>query len=852
MTTSADSVAALRVLLEECGYSGTRLAKDFTVGSNVYPLVGFAGKPWDFDSACIAIVETTDKPSEDAARECRQLGTPIVWVRHNETVDWWTQHSTSPTLFGSKPLSQFPSLVQQYKADLLPESVYRAKVLGRLPGAKQLSFVDVGLMPLLRDEAGKGLGTLVEDMTRATLKGLGRSHPGKAVLRDVFTHVFRLLAGKILKDKDVDGFSTIDLHDPGAILSAVTKHYNAAVADRKLSRKWKVALKPACELISTYGNVRVVSPESLACVYEHTLVDKELRKKLGIHATPPYLVDYIVWQLYDWIRQIPKEDRHVFEPACGHAPFLLAAMRMLRLEMQGETDHRIHDYLKTHVHGVEVDDFALEIARLSLTLADIPNPNGWDLKQGDMYASNVLGQEAARCRIILANPPYEKFTQKERVVYARAGVALGANTKACEMLCRTIPHMAADACFGVVVPQGLLHSKEATELRRTILSHFELNEIDIFGDKLFEKSDHETAVLIGRRKKTKGPSGTLWFRRIRNADMGAFRDRFAFSSQELVNVSGFMVNESADLRLPELNVLWEHLSAYPALGEIATLGQGLFHKGKTLPPGSWTIREPADAGDVLGYSNVSEDLAICGSPKEVAINVSPSVVDRAVAGLPTNKPQVLLNYARVSREAWRLKAILDEKGHAITSRFIAVRPTRPEVTMWYLWAILNSPVANAYAFCHSGKRDILVGTMRKMPVPRWSSTRAAHIEQAAMRYCTLATSPGQLFDATATPEGIKQAILELDASVLRAYDLPVRLERQLLDFFRGAERKGVGCPFDGYYPPDFRSIVPLHKYISSAYRRSTIDQVAERMKPGESAHVLATLRSAAEAFEEES
>jgi len=121
-----------------------------------------------------------------------------------------------------------------------------------------------------------------------------------------------------------------------------------------------------------------------------------------------------------------------------------------------------------------------------------------------------------------------------------------------------------------------------------------------------------------------------------------------------------------------------------------------------------------------------------------------------------------------------------------------------------------------------------------------------------MRYCTLATSPGQLFDATATPEGIKQAILELDASVLRAYDLPVRLERQLLDFFRGAERKGVGCPFDGYYPPDFRSIVPLHKYISSAYRRSTIDQVAERMKPGESAHVLATLRSAAEAFEEES
>jgi len=851
VTAFAHSAAALKPLLEDCGYSGARLATNFKVGDARYPLVGFASKPWDFDSACIAVVETSGEP-EGAVRECRQLGAPIVWVQHNGIVDWWVQHSTAPKCFDSKPVGEFASLVRSRRADLTPASVYRAKVLGRLPGAKQLDFVDVGLMPLLRAEAGEKLGELVEKMTQATLKGLGRGNPSKAMLRDVFTHVFRLLAGKILKDKDVDNFGTIDLQDPVTVLSAVAKHYNAAKADGKVSREWKTALKQACQLISEYGNVRVVSPESLAYVYEHALVNKDLRKKLGIHATPPYLVDYIVWQLYNWIREIPHADRHVFEPACGHAPFLLAVMRMLRLDMEGQAGHRTHIYLKSHMHGVDVDSFALEIARLSLTLADIPNPNGWDLKQADMYASNVLAEEASRCRIMLANPPYEKFTQKERGAYARAGVKLGARTKACEMLYRTIPHMAADACFGVVVPQGILHSKEGTELRRTILSHFELSEIDVFGDKLFEKSDHEAAVLIGRRKESKGPSGKMWFRRVRNADIEAFRDRFALSSEELVDVSRFMAYESVDLRLPELNILWEHLSGYPVLGEIAALGQGLFHKGETLPPGSWTIREPSHPGDVLGYSSVSEDLAICGLPKEVAINVSASVVDRPVAGLPTNKPQVLLNYARVSREAWRLKAILDEKGHAITSRFIAVRPTKPEVTTLYLWAILNSPVANAYAFCHSGKRDILVGTMRKMPVPRWSSTHAAHIEQAAMRYCTLAASPGQLFNATATPEGIKQALLEMDAAVLTAYGLPPRLERQLLDFFRGAERKGVGCPFDGYFPSDFASIVPLHKYVSSAYRRSTIDQVAERMTPGESAHVLASLRSAAEAFGEDS
>ncbi len=852
MSMSAQSVAALKSVIEKCGYSGTRLGTHFRVGDDVFPLVGFASKPWDFDSACIAVTATPHN-SEDAAKKCRQLGAPIVWVCRNGTVEWWTQHAAAPTLFDSRPLGQFGALVRQHQTDLAPESVYRAKVLGRLPGAaRQLSFVDVGLMPLLRSEAGKELGGLVESMTLATLRGLGQNDPSPKMLRSVFTCVFRLLAGKILKDKDVGDFARLNLQDPAAALNTVARHYSATDADFGSSQRWRKALLPASELISAYGNVRVVSPETLAHVYEHTLVSKPLRKKLGIHATPPYLVDYIVWQLYDWVREIPAEDRHVFEPACGHAPFLLATMRMLRMEMEEETQHSVHTYLQNHIHGVEFDSFAREIARLSLTLADIPNPNGWDLRAGDMYASDVLAREAARCGVMLANPPYEKFTRNERATYARAGVDLGANTKACEMLRRTIPSMAAGTCFGVVVPQGLLHSKEGTEIRRTILSDFELREIDVFGDRLFEKSDHEVAVLMGRRRKSKIPTGRLWFRRVTNPGIEAFHERYAFSSAELVDASRFAAQESADLRLPELSTFWEHLSTYPVLGEIASLGQGLFHKGKTLPPGSWTVREPADAGDVLGYSNVPEDLAIYGLPKEVGINTSPSVVDRAVAGLPTKEPRVLLNYARISREPWRLKAILDEKGHAITSRFIAIRPTKSEVTVLYLWAILNSPLANAYAFCHSGKRDNLVGTIRHMPVPRWSSSNVAHVEQAAMRYRTLTASPGQLFTPAATPEGIKQAILEMDAAVLKAYGLPARLERQLLDFFNGVERKGVGCTFGDYFPTDFESLVPLHKYISPTYRRSTIDQVAEHMRPGESAHVLASLRSAAEAFGEES
>ena len=42
------------------------------------------------------------------------------------------------------------------------------------------------------------------------------------------------------------------------------------------------------------------------------------------------LFDYVVWQLADWIAEIPVDRLRIFEPACGHAPFLVSVMRLLR------------------------------------------------------------------------------------------------------------------------------------------------------------------------------------------------------------------------------------------------------------------------------------------------------------------------------------------------------------------------------------------------------------------------------------------------------------------------------------------------------------------------------------------
>ena len=57
------------------------------------------------------------------------------------------------------------------------------------------------------------------------------------------------------------------------------------------------ALIAASHTLARFSHLGHVTTESLAYVYENTLISKATRSKLGVHSTPSYLVDYMVWQV---------------------------------------------------------------------------------------------------------------------------------------------------------------------------------------------------------------------------------------------------------------------------------------------------------------------------------------------------------------------------------------------------------------------------------------------------------------------------------------------------------------------------------------------------------------------------
>ncbi len=615
--------------LQRCGYGGDLLRANYRFGEGQeVAFVGFAHSPADARSACVIALDVESDPRATVFL-CRSLGAPIVFVCWQGNLQWWKQGTHSPELIHTIPRAEVARFFKSHRNDFSPDAVYRAKTWGRFDRQYQLNFVDIGLMPLVESEVGNALGNLIARAVSA-LKSQLRWRSLTSEKSDwLIKSVFWLLAAKILRDKGVKGFVNIDLSAADDVFNRIAKHYGTT-APIQINGRQRDALVNTASTIARFSNLAATTTESLAYVYENTLISKETRSSLGTHSTPAYLVDYVVGKLSPWIERIPVEDRIVFEPACGHAAFLIAAMRLLRdiLPADYSNPRTQHTYLRKRLHGYEIDSFALEIARLSLTLADIPNPNGWDLQCGDMFAGDILQQQAKTATVFLANPPFEDFTVREKSNYAKQGIELHYANKTSEMLSRALPALPIGAVIGVVVPQTILSSHKAADLREIIVGDCDILEVCELPDNLFALSEMESAVIIGRKVGKQGYKSSVFNHRIvRRHDADHFRQDYRFSVTHRASQTRISAENDWSLRVPELVDAWASCKTMPTLFTIAKSGQGLSFLGqKKLPPNAVTVSGKRFPRAKRGFAVWHESVQLHGQPHEVWMNLDPSLV----------------------------------------------------------------------------------------------------------------------------------------------------------------------------------------------------------------------------------
>lgn len=824
---------------------------DFRLGNKTIPLFAFSHRPFDTRTACITATSTADD-QDSFLQASRDAGAPLAFIGSGKRWNVWQNSHATPSKLWATDSGSLDEFFAKYRSQLDPRSIFRAKAAPQDP-SQQLSFVDAGLLEMVESESGRQLCRLIERMILATREKL--LLPELKQMEEINAQWlvqanFWLLAARLLQDKQVQGFKTLDLKDLENVFSRVRKHYGSRI-EHDLSPLRRQALAAAASILDAHGSLRLVSTETLAGVHENVLITKETRKALGTHSTPSWLVDYMVQRLVPWIEQLPESRRSVYEPGCGHAPFLVALLRhfsgMKPCVTMSDADR--HKWLQARLVGAEIDDFAREIARLSLTLADIPNPNGWELDEGSMFTSGKLESRIQNAGIIISNPPFETRTSQ--------GDELFHVGQAAELLRRINLHAQPGTLLAFIMPQTILSSKKATNLRRELLSRFEWLEILRLPGKVFDKANIEIVVVIGRRLPD-GKQATLpvQIKHVWNDSLTNFITTGASTIDQQCNAITMLEAASSSMLLPDLADLWSHCAQFGNLSAQASIGQGFIFrsfKDPKYPAGFSKTVTTKQQGYELGFFNMRDNVCSHLLPPLTLMLRDKRAIRRPVAGYAAGMSQVVMNHSPVDQGPWRNIAYLDEKGYPTRGRFLVVRPNLDDLDSLKpicLWAILNSPLANAFTKSYSNKRDILSGTIEQLPVPKMSEAQQAELEKLAQSYIDFATETGlasireqkrqsklgqgtegllpglglKTPDQTGTEDRLKNLHWKLDAAVLALYDLPNQLERRLLDFFSGHERVGVPFQQTEYYPAGFQGADTLAELLSLTADWDTINE----------------------------
>jgi type I restriction-modification system DNA methylase subunit len=841
--------------LRVCRYHDDLIEENYTLGSdrNV-PFVAFAHRPHDARSSCLAFLQESCTPREDVAR-LHELGIPLAFFAGTNSWEMWSLRSDGPRRVKAVPLKEIEQFFDENKEDFAPGSVFRAKTWARAEGARQLDFVDTGLLPIVEKQAGERLRQLFEDMLGYTMDALDMKPSGlaEADAHWMMKANFWLLAGKLLRDKQVPKFTRLDLNDVQNVFDRVAEHYDAK---RVRVNGRLMALRGAAAVAANFSSLRSISTETLGALYEEALLSARTRKLLSVHRTPTYLVDFMLAKLSRGMDEdIGIQNCRVFEPGCGHAPFLVGAVRLLSdlLPDNIASDRNARrQFLRSHIGGCDRDAFSLEIARLSLTLADIPNPNGWKLDPvKDMYAGDYLAEKIATNSIIISNPPFENvgISAKERVAgdlrYARSG-------QAGELLRRIVNHASPNTLFGIVVPQTLLDGASFRELRRNLLSNVEIREVVTFPDNVFKFAKPETAILIGRKLGNgQAGIGKFKFRRIQKSDMDAFRSENRVPSGAWFLQSDALAHPQHRLLLPPLAEVWAAAERLPQLDDIAHVTIGFYFFAETdddYPKGESQVSEKKLPDFYQGFLLAEGTPDTHLLPRLEWLNQKSKIVRRECGGIKRDEPRILMNHVRTGGGAWRHKAFIDTVGRPATDAFLLLSPLEANWSLEILWAIANGPFANAFTLTNSATKQIAVRLLKRMRVPALNEA-PLDLKSAVQGYIAAAREFTAKYghenvaskkrekskktkEAGETPElPLAELVIEspdeesivreqlralhwrVDAEVLKLYALPAQLERELLDFFDGVPR--VGVPFEQkcYIPSAFQDVSRLDDFL---------------------------------------
>jgi hypothetical protein len=267
--------------------------------------------------------------------------------------------------------------------------------------------------------------------------------------------------------------------------------------------------------------------------------------------TPPFLVRLMLDEALSWERldRLHQHNEIVLDPSCGSGVFLVEAYKRLVLHWRSRNDWKrpgvsVLKGLLNKVHGIDLDDGAVELAAFSLCLAlcDALEPEAirasiklfpplatktihhscfFDAKE-----QSIIGEPIG---VIVGNPPFaSRLTtpgaQRSYERYQKAHGSLPDKQLAYLFLHEAIGMVADGGVLSMLQQYNFLYNQQSITFRRHFISAWDVREIlDFISVRgVFQKGGADTKVVVVVAEAAKPPKDRkilhATFRRTGRAD----------------------------------------------------------------------------------------------------------------------------------------------------------------------------------------------------------------------------------------------------------------------------------------------------------------------------------------------
>ncbi len=241
--------------------------------------------------------------------------------------------------------------------------------------------------------------------------------------------------------------------------------------------------------------------------------------------TPPFLVRLMLGEVLSWERldRLTQQNEIILDPACGSGVFLVEAYKRLVIHWRSRNEWKRPKIaalkkLLTFVHGIDLEDGAVELAAFSLCLALcdalqpeeirasvklFPELRDKSIHKGCFFEACEQGKVKEKIGVVVGNPPFSSSlgTPAAERSYSRYQETYGAlpdKQLAYLFLHESMELIAKGGVLSMLQQYNFLYNQKSLGFRRKFIERWDVREIlDFISVRgLFQKGGADTKVVV--------------------------------------------------------------------------------------------------------------------------------------------------------------------------------------------------------------------------------------------------------------------------------------------------------------------------------------------------------------------